>query len=377
MSDTGNPLFQMLQLMIPSEQAFRLQKSFGLTYWVYDPDSEEMAWCERKKDGTFDFEAHKADIKSILLKYDAEDRDRVFSAISEGFRNDISKTYQITMQVDTPRPTLFALRCVKYTLGSKVLALGLMRNYEKDNQYKTYLSGMRKLLSEFCASSPSGVLLVDNEGQVITLNKRFSEVFGIVDHKKLIGSNIRALERDVGNTLVTKIAQAVENGEQMQGSQKFFLGDRSAKALNYRLFNFSVENNNGGIAFAGEPVPAASLVHAESILDSILNPLLVVDRETRKIAYANSAARTTLGIEPDHIGEVRLTDRLMSTSDIAEIEGSLSSTGREPGRTLNISTYADAEIQYLVRASLAQTNPDAQAIFEFMSTRAQISSAAA
>ena len=358
--------FRLLREVVPSTAAFVLQKTLGLTYWAYDPEHEEFAWCERLPGDGPGFEEKKADIKVILAKYDAEDTSKLLASIQEAVRSGSSKKYRITMQVDTPRPTVFSVSCVKYEVDSKPLVLGLMRNCEKDMKNEMYILGIRDLLSDFCASSPSGVLLLDNDGAVRDFNEKFAELFGVEKTSSIIGADARFQERGFGKSLVAKLTDALRTKKQFQGRANFVRGDGSVVDLNYRIFNFSFRENQGGIAVAADLVPELHVTSTTAILESILNPLLIFERSTRVFKYANTAAIFTLGIEPRHMDTERLTDYLLNSKDTKAFEAALSAKGRDLGRVVKVMTYSNRTDYYLMRASLDQTDPDARAVLEFL-----------
>jgi len=363
MSGTDDAVIQLLRLATPSAAAFKLQKSLGLTYWAYDPEAETFGWVQRSEESDDDFFEAKADIKTILAKYSSEDSGKLLTSISTAIRDGVSKKCRITMQVDTYRPTLFSMLCVKYVIGGKVMVLGLVRNCEKDMQNEMYLLGIRDLLGDFWASSPSGVLLVDNTGIIRAVNQKIADLFEVEEHRKLVGKNIVDQEQTLGTTLVGKIRKVLDGGKQLHGRSEFLRAQGDPVNLNYRLFSFNLRDKFGGIAFAGD---RAKEVSPEAVLDSIPNPLVVLDRSSRIVVYANPAAQTSLGIFPEEIGAVRITDRIMSGSDMAEIEEKLADTGREGGRVVNLKAYGDIAGQYLVRANLYQAEPEKQAILEII-----------
>ena len=361
--------FELLRTVVPSPCAFRLQKALGLTYWAYNPEIEEFAWFQKKPDNLPGFDEKKADIKSILAKYDVEDTAKLLSSIEEAVRNGISAKHRITMQVDTPKPTVFSVSCVRSTIGSKVLVFGLMRNCEKDMKNEMYLLGVRDLLSDFCASSPSAVLLLGNDGAIRDMNDHFKALFEVDKENTLIGFDVRFEERRLGQTLVKKLVDALATKEQFQGRADFALASGSTIDLNYRVFNFQFRDKYGGIAFAADLVPEPNMTSPGLILDSTLVPIVIIDRRSRMITFANDAAKTQLGIDPERVGTEKLSDRLLKPNDMDRFEKSLSVRGCEPRFDIETTVNSRIGVRFQVRANFDQSDPKARAVLEFLPAR--------
>jgi PAS domain-containing protein len=273
------------------------------------------------------------------------------------------------MQVDTPQPTVFSVSCVRSEIGSNVLVLGLMRNCEKDMRNEMYLVGVRDLLSDFCASSPSAVLLLGNDGAIRDMNDHFKELFEVDKENTLIGFDVRFEERRLGHTLVRKLTDALTTKEQFQGRAGFALASGTTIDLNYRVFNFQFRDKYGGIAFAADLVPEPAKASPDLILDSTLVPVVIIDRWSRVITFANDAAKTQLGIDPERVGTEKLSDRLLKTKDIARLENSLSMRGCEPGFDIETAVNFKTGVRFQVRANLDQSDPKARAVLEFLPAR--------
>mgnify|MGYP000020602954 CR=1 FL=1 len=363
--DDDSAAVQLLRSVTPSASAFLLQKSLGLTYWAYDPDLEEFAWLEKKQQGAPGFDEKKADIKAILAKYDREDANKLLAAIGQAMADGISDKYRITMQVDTVQPTVFSMSCARSDVGGKVLALGLMRNCEKDMKNEMYVLGIRDLLSDFCAATPSAVLFVDNDGAIREMNDRFTSLFGIADPATLVGADIRFEEKTLGKTLVAKVSDALRSLAQFQGRANFLMKDGAVAELSYRIFHFRFRGQMGGIAFAAEEIVEEDAAPQASPLDSIQTPILEVDRKTRMISFANVAARKDFGIEPRHIETERLSDLLISSEEADLLETMLKTKGAEPGRVVTVTTYDRQSGSFIMRARPDQTKPKTHALITF------------
>jgi len=139
--------------------------------------------------------------------------------------------------------------------------------------------------------------------------------------------------------------------------------------ISFVLQPLALENPIGGCIFVGDISTGSQEVPANVILDAVPTPILVADLNSRRIKYANKSGRGELGLSATQLGAERLSDKLLTPSDVRDLFQVVEQVGWDAGRVWQVQSHIGLQRHYRIRTCFIGNPADRQIVLEFLPVR--------
>ncbi|MCK7614680.1 PAS domain-containing protein [Roseibium sediminicola] len=363
-----NILLRSMRQLVPNSETNALLFSMGISYWGYDPMREEICWQRTDVASVRGYRLAKLPIKQALQYYHQPDRTPFLQMISNAVEHGLSAPLRLTMKTEAG-DKLFDLVAARVLRGVAPLVVGLMRECPMDTPAKLEVPSILHSLSHAFVAAPNAILVTDRMGVIRSANRQFLTMFAIKDAKNIIGRDARMVPNHIGKKLSASFASLFSNSKSIQDSFKLAQADGTEKTVLFSLHPLALEHANGGCVFVGEYTNKAQEIAATEILDAVPTPILVADLNSRRIKYANNAGRGELGLTPAQIGRERLTDKLLSPTDVRDLTLVLDNVGWDGGRVWQVHSHIGLKRHYRIRTCFIGDHQNRQIVLEFLPAR--------
>lgn len=368
MSDKISALSRAIRNLAPNREINGLFAAIGASFWVYDPVAEEICWQQDDLDSPRGYRVRKMSIKQALQKYAQPYRVCLLQVIQAALETGFASPVRASLVTDQG-PKWVELTAARFTGRDTPLVIGVMQECAGGADAPQRDTALWKAAAAVLASTSAAALIVDPAGTVLWANRSLLELFGIADVRQLLGRDVRTVPNHLGKTLTGKFAQALA-GDHDSASGPFERNDGIVIELDYQFQSLAPGTANGCIVFSAEISRAKLLVEAGAVLDALPTPVLVVELDTHRILYANTAGQGELGLSAAQIGLERLTDQLLTGSDLSDLTSVLDTVGWDHGRVWQVDTHLGLKRHYRIRSCFLGKRSARRVVLEFLPAKA-------
>ena len=321
--------------------------------WIYDPRRNTITWQRIFAETPGESRPQSTErLGDVVSRYAEEDRANLLrhyeSALRDGHHGPVRFTVMNRAGIATHIESA-AIR--SESKDGTPLVRGIFRNCEEDVGREVALNDALTLLSRLTTTSPSAILLLDENGLIRSANPEFLRTFHITDERMVVARHIRASGNVLGKSFVSTIATLMDNTKDVQkAQQRFQLADNSMVTLTFRCHRFGGTAGEQGMIFAGE-VTDPDAVDMGAVFDRLPTPAMAVALHDNVIAAANAAALRMFGLRREHVGNDTITQILMRAADLNQIRQDIEADGSEAGLVCPVRSLLGGAQNYRVKAS--------------------------
>jgi PAS domain-containing protein len=363
-----NTLLRSMKQLVPNPETCAILSTVGVSYWAYDPVAEEICWQRTDATSAKGYRLVKFSLRNALEYYAQPDRKRFLLLLSDAIEHGLSSPLTATMKTDAGLKT-FEIVAARLAGKSIPLVVGVMRECSPEAPKRDELPDMLSNLAHALASVTSAILVTDRNGVIRSANRQFLKLFTVKNSKQIIGRDVRTIPNLLGKKLPATFTKMLADKTLTQGVLKLPDDTGVAKELLFDLHPLALENPKGGCIFVGEVGADSQALPAADILDAVPTPILVADLNSRRIKYANNAGRGELGLSARQIGSERLSDKLMSPTDVRDLARVLDTVGWDAGRVWQVQSHIGLKRHYRIRTCFIGDKSERQIILEFLPVR--------
>jgi PAS domain-containing protein len=305
-----------------------------------------------------------------LQYYPQPDRTRFMQLISDAVEHGLSAPARVTMKTDTGLKT-FDLVAARILAKTSPLVVGVMRECPPEADAPVELPNILPGISQAFMSASSAVLITDSKGVVRSANQQFLKLFAIKNAQQIVGRDVRTIANHLGKKLTTSFSDMLSGNAPVRGTLKLQNVPGVSIEVLFELYPLALDHVNGGAVFVGEVADASMETTATEILDTVPTPILVVDLGSRCIKYANKAGRGELGLSAAQIGRERLSDTLLSATDVRDLSLVLDKVGWDAGRVWQVQSHIGLKRHYRIRSCFIGDRELRQVVLEFLPVRVE------
>jgi len=224
-------------------------------------------------------------------------------------------------------------------------------------------------LAHALASASSAILVTDRKGVVRSANHQFLKVFSVKSARQIIGRDVRTIPNLVGKKLAASFTEVLAENAVVQDALKQPQETGVIKEMSFVLQPLALENPIGGCIFVGDVDIDPLEFPAAEILDAVPTPILMVDLNSKRIKYANKSGRGELGLSAGQLGKERLSDKLLTKTDVRDLTRVVEQVGWDAGRVWQVQSHIGLKRHYRIRTGFIGNPTERQIILEFLPVR--------
>lgn len=368
MSTDISVLLRSLRQLVPNAETSAILSMMGVSYWAYDPIAEEVCWQSPDATSVRGYRLAKFSIQQALQYYAQSDRKRFLQILIEAVEHGMSPPITATMNTDIGLKT-FDIVAARLLGKSRPLVIGVMRETSSEAPGKIELPNFLPGLSHALASASSAILVTDRKGVVRSANRQFLKVFSVRNARQIIGRDVRTIPNLVGKKLAASFSEVLAKNSVVKDALNQPQETGGLREVSFVLQPLALENPIGGCIFVGELGTDAQEVPANEILDAVPTPILVADLNSRRIKYANKSGRGELGLSVGQLGTERLSDKLLSPTDVRDLTQVVDQVGWDAGRVWQVHSHIGLKRHYRIRTCFIGDPAERQIVLEFLPVR--------
>ena len=252
---------------------------------------------------------------------------------------------------------------------SRPLVIGVVRETSQEASGKIALPNFLPGLAHALASASSAILVTDRKGVVRSANRQFLNVFSVKNTRQIIGRDVRTIPNLVGKKLAASFTEVLAKNNVVKDALNQPQVTGGIREISFILQPLALENPVGGCIFVGDLGADAQEVPANEILDAVPTPILVADLNSRRIKYANKSGRGELGLSAGQLGTERLSDKLLTPTDVRDLTQVVDQVGWDAGRVWQVHSHIGLKRHYRIRTCFIGNPAERQIVLEFLPAR--------
>ncbi|WP_319774820.1 PAS domain-containing protein [Breoghania sp.] len=335
--------------------------------WTYNPVDNTVTWQRIFAETIGETRPQTTErLADVIGRYKEDDRAALLRHYEAALRDGSHGPVRFTVMNRAGIATHIESAAVR--TGAKTgspMVQGVFRNCEDDVGREVALQDALTLLTRLTAMSPSAILLLDGTGLIRSANPEFLRVFNISDERMLVARHIRASANILGKAFVSAISALLDNNKDMvKAQQRFQLADNSVIDMKFRCQRFGVDESGYGLLFAGE-VTDPDTIDMGMVFDKLPTPAMTISTPENLIVAANAAALRTFGLRREHVGNDTITQILMRSEDLNQIQSDITIEGAEEGLICPVRNLQGGAANYQIKASRFSEDGHGFLVLEF------------
>ncbi|WP_321500318.1 PAS domain-containing protein [Breoghania sp.] len=340
-------------LAIPEAERESLLSLLRVAAWTYDPVNNTVTWQRIFAETVGETRPQTTErLADVIARYKEEDRAALLRHYEAALRDGSHGPVRFTVMNRAGIATHIESAAIRTgTKSGSPMVQGVFRNCEDDVGREVALQDALTLLTRLTSISPSAIMLLDGTGLIRSANPEFLRVFGISDERMLVARHIRASSNVLGKAFVSAISALLDNNKDVvKAQQRFQLANNTFIDMNFRCQRFGVDDSGYGLLFAGE-VTDPDAVDMGLVFDKLPTPAMTISTPENLIVAANAAALRTFGLRREHVGNDTITQILMRSDDLNQIQSDITIEGGEEGLTCPVRNLQGGAANYQIKAT--------------------------
>ncbi len=358
--------------MVAEAEMETLLSLLRVATWTYDPIKNTVTWQRIFAETVGETRPQTTErLADVVARYKEEDRPTLLRHYESALRDGNHGPVRFTVMNRAGVATHIESAAIRTgTKSGTPMVQGVFRNCEDDVGREVALQDALTLLTRLTAMSPSAIMLLDGTGLIRSANPEFLRVFGISDERMLVARHIRASASLLGKPFVSTISALLDNNKEvMKAEQRFQLADNSMIDMKFRCQRFGVDDSGYGLLFAGE-VTDPGWVDMGMVFDKLPTPSMAISTPDNVIMAANAAALRMFGLRREHVGNDTITQILMRSEDLSQIQSDIAVEGGEDGLTCPVRNLQGGAANYQIKATRFSEDGRAFMVLEFHDAKA-------